>query len=105
MHHHDATKTGQNSTPLPPSCLMRKASGKPESFFLPDSDGAAAVPYEPCMTGVMVVQGQALHARSSKPYHVGILGQEPRLVFPSLRLVAECCDRKKQEWSLLHKPP
>jgi hypothetical protein len=45
-----------------------------------------------------------LRARSSKLYQVGIRGQEPRVVFPSMRLAAECCDRKKQGWSLLHKP-
>jgi hypothetical protein len=45
-----------------------------------------------------------LRARSSKLYHVGIRGQEPRLVFLFMRLVAECCDRKKQGWSLLHTP-
>jgi len=38
-----------------------------------------------------------LRAQSSKLYHVGIRGQEPRLVFPSMRLVAECCDRKNRE--------
>jgi hypothetical protein len=37
-----------------------------------------------------------LRARSSKLYHVGIRGQEPRLVFPSMRLAAECCDRKNR---------
>ena len=37
-----------------------------------------------------------LRAQSSKLYHVGIRGQEPRLVFPSMRLVAECCDRKNR---------
>ena len=70
---------------LPPS---------PLNVFLLDSARAPAVLYEPCMTGVMVVQGRALRAQSSKLYHVGIRGQEPRLVFPSMRLVAECCDRK-----------
>ena len=37
-----------------------------------------------------------LRAQSSKLYHVGIRGQEPRLGFPSMRLVAECCDRKNR---------
>ena len=35
-------------------------------------------------------------AQSSKLYRVGIRGQKPRLVFPSMRLVAECCDRKNR---------
>jgi len=58
---------------LPPS-PMRKASEKPEYVFLLDSAGAPAVPYEPCTTGVMVVQGRALRAESSKLYHMGIRG-------------------------------
>jgi hypothetical protein len=45
---------------------LRKTSEKSGMFFLLDSAGAAAVSYEPCMTGGMVVQGQALRAESSK---------------------------------------
>ena len=72
-------------------------------FFLLDSAGAAAVPYEPCMTGGMVVQGRALRAESSNLYRGDIRGHESYLVFPSMRMVAESCDRKKQGWSLLSK--
>jgi hypothetical protein len=35
-------------------------------FFLLDAAGAPSVPYEPYMTGIMVVQGQALRAEFSK---------------------------------------
>jgi len=50
---------------LPPPA-MRKASENQNMFFLLDAAGAPAVPYEPYMTGIMVVQGQALRAESSK---------------------------------------
>ena len=64
---------------LPPS-PMRKPNEKPENVFLLDSAGAPTAPYESCLTDVMVVQGRALRADSSKLYHVDIRGQEPRVV-------------------------
>jgi hypothetical protein len=45
---------------------LRKTSENPDMFFLLDSAGAEAVSYEPCLTGGMEVQGQALRTKSSK---------------------------------------
>jgi len=45
---------------------LRKTRENPDMFFLLDSAGAAAVSYEPCLTGGMVVQGRALRTKSSK---------------------------------------
>ena len=78
---------------LPPRAGQAK---NPELFSLLDSAGAAAVSYEPFLTGGMVVQGRARRGESSKLCHVGIRGQESYLVFPFMRLVAESCNRKNR---------
>jgi hypothetical protein len=37
---------------LPPPLPCARQAKNPNRFFLPDSAGASAVPYEPCMTGI-----------------------------------------------------
>ena len=51
----------------------------------------------------MAVQGPALRTQSSELYHVGIRGQEPRLVFIH-ETGNGLLQQKKQGWNLLHKP-
>ena len=72
-------------------------------FFLLDSAGAPAVPYEPCMTGVMVVHGRALRAESANLYHGGIRGQESYLGFPIHEAGSGMLQQEKQGSSLLRK--
>lgn len=83
-------KQGKILAPLPLALGKRK----PEYAFYPGLGRGSAVPYEPCRTGVMVVQGLALRPESLKLYQVSIRGQESHLVFPSMRLVVECGNRK-----------
>ncbi len=66
----------------------------PSNVFLLDSIQVPAAHCEPCMAGVIDDKDWALRAQSLKLSHVGIRGQEPRIVFLPMKLVAECCDRE-----------
>ena len=68
----------------------------PSNVFLLHSARAPSAPCEPCMTGVIDDKDWALRAQSLKLSHVGIRGQEPRVVFLSMKLVAECCESESR---------